>query len=246
MALVQAAEDGGVSLGGVVERGWGHAGRLELTDFAPERDGFSVTRLEIADLGSAGKASVVVRRGHLPTSAVREALTFAQAALGFDCREHESYAHGIGFWSSSADFYLRVALDVGGGRGPSQIDRAFAGYESSHEQLRYLPIQMGANVLAEAGTNAGLVAAPIDAAARNLFSRQLTANAPRLDATFLLVGARALRRRSRRGRKRDRASHSSRRWENADGVDASLQRTRVLAAAAVAAIRARRDAGVPP
>jgi hypothetical protein len=241
LVLVPGTEEAGTPFAAVFEEGSGPAWPLYLTELSRGKTGFSVTKIHMReDDGRNAGAVVVVRRGELSASAVAQGFAVARAALGFKCRETTDKTRG-GSWVTSGELYVHIHIDVGDARRPTVIDRAFAGGESNDQQLRYLPIRLGVETLGRVVDGSSLAVAPLDPAARDLFSRQLLANAERLDSDpYAWVRERYLAAAAAAGD--DRLLPLLASWAGASGATPSIQRTRTLAVRASAEIEARRDA----
>jgi hypothetical protein len=199
-----------------------------------------VTQIDMREDGRPNAGAVVVRRGELSTSAVARGFAVARAALGFKCRETTDKTRG-GSWFSSGELYVHIHFDVQGSPRPIAVDRAFAGGESSDRQLRYLPIRVGVETLRRVVEEAHLAVVPLDGAARDLFSRQLIANAERLDSdSYAWVRERYLVAAAAAGD--DRLLPLLARWAGENGTNPSGQRRRALAVRARAEIEGRRGA----
>jgi hypothetical protein len=239
LVLVPGTEGAGTPFAAVFEQGSGGTWTLDLTALVRGETGFSVTQIHVSESDNWNGVAVMVRRGQLSTPVVAKGFAVSRAALEFKCRETTDKRRGGG-WFSSDGLYVHVHFDLGDPGRSVAIDRAFAGARSSDQQLGYLPIQVAVDTLGRVVEGAHLAVAPLDAAARDLFSRQLIANAERLDSdSYASVRDRYLEAAATAGD--GRLLPLLARWTNADGTNPSIQRTRALAARARAAIESRHD-----
>ena len=120
----------------VFEDGSGHGGVVAITELRKDGDGWSVTRVTLNGGGEDAPARVAVIRGRAPDSAIAPALARAAAALAYRLTERPPPGRDVvlGSWSSSGDFFVRVAVD-------GLPEREFAGYPGA--DVSRLPARPG-------------------------------------------------------------------------------------------------------
>lgn len=172
-----------------VELGHGHSFGRTLTVARLVRKGaaWEVTALEL----DRGKGKVAAWGGEttdgvrLRTFTVSDALggalvDFAGTALSVTLSEPKK-GNGLGMsgWASSSDFYAAVTLV-----GTNTVDRHYAGYKGSGDQLTYLPVLVTADVVLTQLALAKQATAPLDAGARALFSDRVLLRRDHLEGSF--------------------------------------------------------------
>lgn len=172
-----------------VELGYGHSFGRTLTIVRLVRKGaaWEVTALEL-DRGKGkvaawgGETTDAVRvRTFTASDALGAALVdFAGTALSVTLSEPKK-GNGLGLsgWASSSDFYAAVTLV-----GANTVDRHYAGYKGSSDQLTYLPVLVTADVVLAQLALGKQPTAALDAGARALFSDRILLRRDHLDGSF--------------------------------------------------------------
>lgn len=169
-----------------VELGYGHSFGRSLTVARLARKGttWEVTALELtkakaATWGDAPTDAVGVRRFVASDALATALVDFAGAALSVTLSEKKNNGLGLSGWGSSSDFYAAVTLV-----GANTVDRHYAGYKGSGDQLTYLPVLVTADVVL---TQLALGTRPLgtlDAGAKALFTDRVLQRSDHLDGTF--------------------------------------------------------------
>lgn len=169
----------------MVERGSGHGGNLEIWRLTRQEPGAQV--FEVLGIARAGYfayqqgSGFKIARGTLPARDVESALTTARAALTAEISEVAPRAlpgQGLGRrgFASSRDFLSLVYLEDAGGRA---LRGWFAGYVSSADQARYLPVRRAEDALEPLIARLTPQDEAPDPEVRAMFTAQLLAAAPR-------------------------------------------------------------------
>lgn len=169
----------------VWEQGFGHSfggPTLTITEAAPAGSTWALTRIELTPGASNATAwggervdGVRVLRTSVPAAKVDSGVAYARTAIEVKLFEKEPTGNGLGAggWSSSGDFF--AAVSVGGAA------RSFAGYESSDEQMAYLPVKIALAALERRVAKVTFAPSTYDAAARALFVARFHAHEKELD-----------------------------------------------------------------